>query len=102
MTVSWYKDDTEIIAGAKYQTDFTESTATLGITQLQKSDAGIYTCRAKNAAGSGETSGTLSVKGLNKNKTIYFCFWNYFLIIAHNRMFLYMFIFMLNWTETPY
>ncbi|KAG9340908.1 hypothetical protein JZ751_020101, partial [Albula glossodonta] len=62
VTFTWFKDETEIKAGAKYETEHTESTATLRITQLQKSDAGMYTCRAKNAAGSGETSGTLSVK----------------------------------------
>lgn len=68
VTVSWYKDDTEVTACAKCKMEFIEGTASLEITHLEKSDAGTYTCRAKNAAGSGETTGTLSVKGLQENK----------------------------------
>ncbi|KPP72549.1 titin-like, partial [Scleropages formosus] len=62
ITISWYKDEKEIKASAKYQMDFKENTAALGIFQLEKSDAGLYTCRATNTAGYKETSGTMSVK----------------------------------------
>uniref|UniRef100_A0A3B1K6E9 Ig-like domain-containing protein n=1 Tax=Astyanax mexicanus TaxID=7994 RepID=A0A3B1K6E9_ASTMX len=63
MTVSWFKEGKEITPGEKYQIEFRESTATLKISHLETSDAGVFTCRATNAAGHSETSGTVSVKG---------------------------------------
>uniref|UniRef100_A0A3B1IJP5 Ig-like domain-containing protein n=1 Tax=Astyanax mexicanus TaxID=7994 RepID=A0A3B1IJP5_ASTMX len=62
MTVSWFKEGKEITPGEKYQIEFRESTATLKISHLETSDAGVFTCRATNAAGHSETSGTVSVK----------------------------------------
>uniref|UniRef100_A0A671TN10 Ig-like domain-containing protein n=1 Tax=Sparus aurata TaxID=8175 RepID=A0A671TN10_SPAAU len=63
LVVSWYKDNKEIHSDDKYQVDFSESTASVTVTGLEKSDAGVYTCRASNDAGEKETSGTLSIKG---------------------------------------
>lgn len=63
MSISWYKDDKEITSGQKYQLEMKETTATLGITQIEKCDEGVYTCRATNSAGFKESSGTLCVKG---------------------------------------
>ncbi|XP_064873891.1 titin-like [Oncorhynchus nerka] len=62
MSISWYKDDKEITSGQKYQLEMKETTATLGITQIEKCDEGVYTCRATNSAGFKESSGTLCVK----------------------------------------
>uniref|UniRef100_A0A8C7GM97 Ig-like domain-containing protein n=1 Tax=Oncorhynchus kisutch TaxID=8019 RepID=A0A8C7GM97_ONCKI len=59
MSISWYKDDKEITSGQKYQLEMKETTATLGITQIEKCDEGVYTCRATNSAGFKESSGTL-------------------------------------------
>lgn len=63
MTISWFKDGKEITTGLKYQTELKESTALLKISQLETTDAGVFTCHATNAAGHSETSGTVSVKG---------------------------------------
>uniref|UniRef100_A0A3B1K2J4 Ig-like domain-containing protein n=1 Tax=Astyanax mexicanus TaxID=7994 RepID=A0A3B1K2J4_ASTMX len=66
MTVSWFKEGKEITPGEKYQIEFRESTATLKISHLETSDAGVFTCRATNAAGHSETSGT-SLDFVNDN-----------------------------------
>lgn len=63
MTISWFKDGKEIPKGTKYQTEFKENTATLKISHVEASDAGVFTCHATNSAGHSETSGTVSVKG---------------------------------------
>uniref|UniRef100_A0A672ZVY1 Ig-like domain-containing protein n=1 Tax=Sphaeramia orbicularis TaxID=375764 RepID=A0A672ZVY1_9TELE len=62
MTIIWFKDDKEIVPGAKFQPEFMESSATLRIVGLEKADSGVYKCRATNSAGFKDTSGTLYVK----------------------------------------
>ncbi|XP_041700619.1 titin-like [Coregonus clupeaformis] len=62
MTLSWFKDDKEIKSGDRYLPELKDNSAALKITQLEKVDAGVYTCRATNSAGSKESSGTLYVK----------------------------------------
>uniref|UniRef100_A0A8C5TSM5 Ig-like domain-containing protein n=1 Tax=Malurus cyaneus samueli TaxID=2593467 RepID=A0A8C5TSM5_9PASS len=64
MTVSWFKQDTEITSSAKYTVQFAEGSASLEIKHLDASDAGVYICRATNSAGSKESSSTLFIKGL--------------------------------------
>lgn len=68
MTVSWFKQDTEITSSAKYTVRFAEGSASLEIRNLDTSDAGVYICRATNSAGSKDSSSTLFIKGLT------FCF----------------------------
>ncbi len=63
MTVAWFKDDTEVVPGSKFQPEFKDNSATLQIFRLEKADSGVYKCRATNSAGFKETSGTLYVKG---------------------------------------
>uniref|UniRef100_A0A669C3D2 Ig-like domain-containing protein n=2 Tax=Oreochromis TaxID=8139 RepID=A0A669C3D2_ORENI len=63
MTVTWFKDDQEIVSGDKFQPEFKDSSAILRIMWLEKADSGVYKCRATNSAGFKETSGTLYVKG---------------------------------------
>ncbi|KAF1662939.1 Titin, partial [Aptenodytes patagonicus] len=62
MTVSWFKQDTEITSSAKYTVHFTEGSASLEIKHLDASDAGVYICRATNSAGSKDSSSTLFIK----------------------------------------
>ncbi|MEQ2170438.1 hypothetical protein GOODEAATRI_000278 [Goodea atripinnis] len=62
MTIVWFKDDQEVELGAKFQSEFKDSSATLRVNRLEKADSGVYKCRATNSAGSKETSGTLYVK----------------------------------------
>lgn len=64
MTVSWFKQDTEITSSAKYTVHFAEGSASLEIKHLDASDAGVYICRATNSAGSKDSSSTLFIKGL--------------------------------------
>lgn len=63
MTITWFKDDQEIMSGSKFQPEFKDSSAILRIIRLEKADSGVYKCRATNSAGFKETSGTLYVKG---------------------------------------
>lgn len=63
MTIVWFKDDQEIELGAKFQSEFKDSSATLRVSRLEKADSGVYKCKATNSAGFKETSGTLYVKG---------------------------------------
>lgn len=51
------------ITGDRYKMAFVEGSASLEISRVDMNDAGIYTCRATNSAGSKESSGTLAVKG---------------------------------------
>ncbi|NXO00169.1 TITIN protein, partial [Rhinopomastus cyanomelas] len=62
MTVSWFKQDTEITSSAKYTIQFAEGSASLEIKHLDASDAGVYICRATNSAGSKDSSSTLFIK----------------------------------------
>uniref|UniRef100_A0A3B3YUM4 Titin-like n=1 Tax=Poecilia mexicana TaxID=48701 RepID=A0A3B3YUM4_9TELE len=62
MTIVWFKDDQEIELGAKFQSEFKDSSATLRVSRLEKADSGVYKCKATNSAGFKETSGTLYVK----------------------------------------
>ncbi|XP_070305349.1 contactin-5-like [Salvelinus sp. IW2-2015] len=62
MTLYWFKDDKEIQFGDRYLPEIKDNSAALKITKLEKVDAGVYTCRATNSAGSEESSGTLYVK----------------------------------------
>ncbi|XP_051980649.1 titin-like, partial [Xyrauchen texanus] len=62
ITISWFKEGKDITTGTKYQTILNEGTALLKITDLEASDAGVFTCNATNSAGHSETSGTVSVK----------------------------------------
>jgi len=64
MTVSWFKQDTEITSDAKYTVQFAEGSASLEIKHLDASDAGVYLCRATNSAGIKDSSSTLFIKGL--------------------------------------
>lgn len=59
----WCKNGEEITS-EKYKISFVEGTASLELSQLELCDAGIYICKATNSAGSKESKGTLSVKGL--------------------------------------
>lgn len=63
MTISWFKDDQTLESGVKFQPAFEGSSAALRISTLEKTDSGVYKCRASNSAGFKETSGTLYVKG---------------------------------------
>uniref|UniRef100_A0A4W5NMW8 Ig-like domain-containing protein n=1 Tax=Hucho hucho TaxID=62062 RepID=A0A4W5NMW8_9TELE len=66
--ITWFKNKKPVVAtDKKYKIVSQESIARLefcSFESLEKVDAGVYTCRATNSAGSEESSGTLYVKGL--------------------------------------
>ncbi|XP_041434210.1 vascular endothelial growth factor receptor 2-like [Xenopus laevis] len=61
MQVVWFKNDKEL-GTDKHKISFVEGSASLEISCLNLNDAGIYTCRATNSAGSKECKGNLTVK----------------------------------------
>lgn len=63
MKIAWFKNGEEM-SPDKHKISFVEGTASLEISRLDMNDAGIYICRATNSAGTKDTKGTLSVKGL--------------------------------------
>uniref|UniRef100_A0A668VHV1 Ig-like domain-containing protein n=1 Tax=Oreochromis aureus TaxID=47969 RepID=A0A668VHV1_OREAU len=51
MSVSWFKDDTEIQSSDKYDISFKSNVAVLCIKNSQVNDSGRYSCQASNEAG---------------------------------------------------
>ena len=62
-TISWYKDDTKINAGADSRVSISEDDTQLTITNVSRNDDGQYTCVASNSLGnSTSNSATLTVQ----------------------------------------
>lgn len=62
-TVFWYKDAKILKAGQDFKISYDGCLATLEITEIFPEDEGQYTCIAKNPAGEGKTTCTLTVIG---------------------------------------
>ncbi|XP_046998678.1 muscle M-line assembly protein unc-89 isoform X3 [Schistocerca americana] len=60
--VIWYKDGISIQNNPDYQTTFKDGNCSLTIEETFTEDSAKFTCKATNAAGTAETSATLSVK----------------------------------------
>jgi hypothetical protein len=74
----WYKDNIPLIS-PDYETRFDNGLATLTIEETFSEDTARYVCRATNSAGSAETSGHLTVRGMFLfNQCISFLFVNSF------------------------
>uniref|UniRef100_A0A3B4ACT2 Ig-like domain-containing protein n=1 Tax=Periophthalmus magnuspinnatus TaxID=409849 RepID=A0A3B4ACT2_9GOBI len=63
LTVSWFKDGREITKHERFSAEFNENTAVLTIRGLTLNDAGEFSCRAQNQAGTSQTSSELCVTG---------------------------------------
>lgn len=63
ISVEWQKDGRKISSGVKYKLIQQDNSVSLEMEQLEVSDAGSYSCKLSNAAGSCECSGALTVKG---------------------------------------
>lgn len=63
ISVEWQKDGRRISSGVKHKVIQQDNSVCLEMEQLELSDAGSYSCRLTNAAGSCECSGSLMVKG---------------------------------------
>uniref|UniRef100_A0A8C4YIS5 Ig-like domain-containing protein n=1 Tax=Gopherus evgoodei TaxID=1825980 RepID=A0A8C4YIS5_9SAUR len=60
--VTWYKDEAEIHDSKKYRMSFIDTVAVIEMHNLSVEDSGDYTCEARNAAGTANTSTSLKVK----------------------------------------
>lgn len=63
MSVSWFKDSTEICSCDKYDISFKSNVAVLCIKSSQVADSGRYCCRASNEAGQTSCDVTVDVSG---------------------------------------
>lgn len=63
ISVEWQKDGKKIFSGVKHKLIQQDNSVSIEIEQLEPSDAGCYSCKLTNAAGSCESSASLHVKG---------------------------------------
>lgn len=63
ISVEWQKDRSRISSGMKHKLIQQDNSVSVEIEQLERSDAGSYSCKLTNSAGSCECSGALRVKG---------------------------------------
>lgn len=63
ISVEWKKDGTKISSGLKHKLIQQDNSVSIEIEQLERADAGLYSCKLTNAAGSCECSGSIVVKG---------------------------------------
>lgn len=63
IAVEWQKDGSKISSGVKHKLIQQDNSVSVEIEQLEKSDAGTYSCKLTNSAGSCDCSGFLTVKG---------------------------------------
>lgn len=66
MSVSWFKDDKEILTSEKYDISFKSNVAVLCIKSSQVSDSGRYSCHASNEAGRTSCDVTVGIIGRSK------------------------------------
>ncbi|KAK1875087.1 Titin [Dissostichus eleginoides] len=62
ISVQWQKDGSKVSSGVKHKLIQQDNSVSVEIEQLERSDAGSYSCKLTNAAGSCESSGSLMVK----------------------------------------
>lgn len=63
ISVSWFKDDSEIRSCDKYDISFKSNVAVLCIKSSQVTDSGRYTCQAANEAGRASCDVTVGISG---------------------------------------
>lgn len=63
MSVSWFKDSTEIFSSHKYDISFKSNVAVLCIKSSQVMDSGRYSCQASNDAGRASCDVTVGISG---------------------------------------
>lgn len=61
--VVWYRNDTELHPGEKFQMSFLDSVAVIEMRHLASEDSGDYICEAQNPAGRASCSTKFLVKG---------------------------------------
>lgn len=63
LTVTWFKDNSEIYGSDKYDLSFQNNLATLSVRDTLSSDSGVYTCTATNEAGQASCRVSLNITG---------------------------------------
>lgn len=63
MSVSWFKDDSELHSSDKYDISFKSNVAVLCIKSSQLVDSGRYTCQAANEAGKASCDVSVGISG---------------------------------------
>lgn len=63
MSVSWFKDNTEIFSSDKYDISFKSNVAVLCIKSSRLADSGRYSCQASNEAGRASCDVTVGISG---------------------------------------
>lgn len=63
LKLKWFKDDTELSAGAKYHMSISKNVAVLTIRSADKADAGEYKLECSNHVGTAFYKTKLSVSG---------------------------------------
>lgn len=64
IAIKWYKNNIEISPNNKYQMTFSDSDATLQISNCSLEESGDYICVASSDAGSDKCSCLVTVKGM--------------------------------------
>lgn len=72
IAIKWYKNNIEISPSYKYQMTFTDSVATLQISNCSLEECGDYICVASSDSGSDKCSCLVTVKGMKENHLQYF------------------------------
>lgn len=63
MSVSWFKDNKEILTSDRYDISFKSNVTVLCIKSSQVSDSGRYSCQASNEAGRTSCDTTVGILG---------------------------------------
>lgn len=63
LTVAWYKNNQEVHSSAHCEISFKNNTLLLHIKTVEQSDAGLYTCKVSNEAGSVLSTSSVVIRG---------------------------------------
>lgn len=63
LMVAWYKNNQEIYGSPKCELAFENNTILLLIKNAEPADAGLYTCKVSNEAGSALCTSSVVIKG---------------------------------------
>lgn len=74
LTVTWFKDNSEIYGSDKYDVSFQNNLATLSVRDTLSSDSGVYTCTATNEAGQASCRVSLNITGTSVSVNLHLSF----------------------------
>lgn len=71
LSVTWFKDNSEIYGSDKYDVSFQNNLATLSVRDTLSSDSGVYTCTATNEAGQASCRVSLNITGTSMSVNLH-------------------------------